>query len=52
MTRSNSTLRSIGLGTNLIFIRLVLKAARNMFQKTWLRDNRKIDSYIDSTRTV
>jgi hypothetical protein len=33
----------IGTGTNLIFIRQVLKAARCVFQERWLRGNNKID---------
>ena len=34
----------IGTGTNLIFIRQVLKAAQCVFQERWLRENGKIDS--------
>jgi hypothetical protein len=40
----------IGTGTNVIFIRQVLKAARCVFQESWLRGNGKIDWIAPATK--
>jgi hypothetical protein len=42
----------IGTGTNLLFIRHVLKAARCVFQERWLRGNGKTDWIAPATVTA